>query len=169
MSVGPVPSPPIPTGITNGNDPFQQRPLPPLEPNHHLYPYSAARRGSITDPALHLSGGNDFGRRFSQPDINLPMPTSSASPLSERRGSIATDYSSQPPSPSLHSRPGPLDNRPDLAHMGRRESLPSIALPPGSGVPMFDSFQRRHSIAVTEMPFQSSASNSPTSPFSRRK
>ncbi|RUO95402.1 hypothetical protein BC936DRAFT_144138 [Jimgerdemannia flammicorona] len=160
MSVNPSTS-----GGLNVNDPFQSRTLSPLEPNHHhLYPYNSARRGSITDPALHLSVGNDFGRRFSQPDMNLPMPSSS-SPLSERRGSVATDYSSQPPSPSMLNKPGPLDNRPDLMHLGqRRESLPSIALPPAP-VGGFDAFQRRHSIAVTEFQGQN---NSPMSSFKRK-
>ncbi|OZJ04043.1 hypothetical protein BZG36_03556 [Bifiguratus adelaidae] len=143
------------------------RSLATVEPNQTYPPnFDGSRRGS-TDPSS-FSGD----RRYSQGENMLPLPSintnlpdrresvatdySYISPVTgSRRGSVATDYSvysSQPPSPNgghrlgLTKPPTLLDNRPDLTGQ-RRESLPSIHIPPGGS----DPYGRRHSIAAGEI------------------
>jgi len=120
------------------------RTLSPLEPAHQppAYTYSNySRRGSITDPALHSSE-----HRPSSQDINLPIPTSNNV---SRRGSIATiDASSRSPSPAPLAQTKPYD---DPHYYGHGHSN---ALPPSS---VYESYQRRHSIANAEMQQPASA------------
>ncbi|CAG8741945.1 13538_t:CDS:2, partial [Funneliformis mosseae] len=143
--------------------PFTSRSLAPLEPHHSAIPsyLTTTRRGSITDPSLHLSVPNpELARQYSQPDINFPS-TSTVS--SERRGSFVDQY---PPSPSSSlSRPSSVKNEQSFSPMETRklrDALPSIstsASPIKDGFPgplMNPAFQaqlqpRRHSIAVGEV------------------
>ena len=153
-----TPSPPIPSPTT---EPFTSRSLAPLEPQHSAIPsyLTAQRRGSITDPSLHLSVPNpELARQYSQPDINFPS-TSTVS--SERRGSFVTDQ--YPSSPS--SRPSSVKSEQSFSPLETRklrDALPSIsasASPIKDGFPgplMNPAFQaqlqpRRHSIAVGEV------------------
>ncbi|CAO3637328.1 unnamed protein product [Mucor hiemalis] len=130
--------------------------LSPLEPNTSQQPFykSYSRRGSITDPA-NAAAYNNF-RRPSITDMNnLPRPNST---VVSRRGSIATDYdySSRSPSPSPYTFPstskrGFHDDHPYAFNLGRRDSLPMNqpppSIPPTSSSPIYDPYQRRHSIA----------------------
>ncbi|KAG1460157.1 hypothetical protein G6F56_006012 [Rhizopus delemar] len=94
-----------------------------LEPNsHHPLYESFSRRGSLTDPAAFYS------RR---PSI--------ADPIVSRRGSTTTDYSSRSPSPSPFSR-----RYPEEGHSLSRQPSFHTQLPTN---PLYDPFQRRHSIA----------------------
>ncbi|KAJ2960393.1 hypothetical protein NQZ79_g4222 [Umbelopsis isabellina] len=114
------------------------RTLSPLEPAHHS-PYDYGRRGSITDPALHSSDH----RSSSQHDINLPIPTSNNV---SRRGSIATnDALSRSPSPAPFAQSKHYED-PHYTNLPHR--LSNIAHPPSS----YEPFQRRHSIANSELP-----------------
>jgi hypothetical protein len=137
----------------------------PLEPSSQQPYYesmSYSRRGSATDPVSFYNY-----RRPSITDMsNLPLPNST---VVSRRESIATtdyDYSSRSPSPSpfavatttnasnkryhesdLSAAPHPY------ALVGRRDSLPGNNIhhplaPPSNHV--YDSYQRRHSIASAE-------------------
>jgi hypothetical protein len=125
------------------------RTLSPLEPAHHSpsYTYSNySRRGSITDPALHSSDHH----RPSLHDINLPIPTSNNV---SRRGSIATNTSSRSPSPAPFAQTKPYDD-PHYNHYAHRHSNAHQA-PAASSV--YEPFQRRHSIANSELQQQPSA------------
>jgi hypothetical protein len=86
---------------------------------------------------------------------NLPLPNSTAV---SRRGSIATDYdySSRSPSPSPYTFPSKRtfhDDHPYAFNPSRRDSLPMNQLPPSipptSTNPIYDPYQRRHSIAAS--------------------
>ncbi|KAI8578736.1 hypothetical protein K450DRAFT_245273 [Umbelopsis ramanniana AG] len=117
------------------------RTLSPLEPAHQSPSYTYnSRRGSITDPALHSSE-----HRPSLHDINLPIPTSRNV---SRRGSIATnDAPSRSPSPAPFAQAKPYDD-PYYNHYAHRQSN-AAPPPPPSG---YEPFQRRHSIANSELP-----------------
>lgn len=129
--------------------------LSPLEPNTQqpFYSKSYSRRGSVTDPAFN----NSF-RRPSITDMNnLPLPNSTAA---SRRGSIATeyDYPSRSPSPSPYTFPSKRpfhDDHPFAFNTSRRDSLPMNQLPPSipptSNSPVYDPYQRRHSIAASSI------------------
>ncbi|CAG8516813.1 3506_t:CDS:2 [Diversispora eburnea] len=155
MSVSSIPSP--------TSDPFPSRSLAPLEPQHSAIPpyLTAQRRGSITDPSLHMSVPNpELARQYSQPDVNFPSTTVS----SERRGSFVTDQYPHSPSSSI-SRPSSVKSDQSFAPLETRklrDALPSIsagASPIRDGFPgplMNPAFQsqlqpRRHSIAVGEV------------------
>ncbi|CAG8539399.1 10200_t:CDS:2 [Acaulospora colombiana] len=144
------------------SEPFSSRSLAPLEPQHPAIPpyLTAQRRGSITDPSLHMSVPNpELARQYSQPDVNFP--SSSGTISSERRGSFVTDP--YPPSPSSRSSSVKSDHSfTPLETRKPRDSLPSIsagASPIRDGFPgplINPAFQaqlqpRRHSIAVGEV------------------
>ncbi|CAG8723265.1 7840_t:CDS:2, partial [Acaulospora morrowiae] len=146
------------------SEPFSTRSLAPLEPQHSAIPsyLTAQRRGSITDPSLHLSVPNpELARQYSQPDVNFPSTSSSGTISSERRGSFVTDQ--YPPSPPSHSSSVKSDHSfTPLETRKLRDSLPSIsagASPIRDGFPgplINPAFQaqlqtRRHSIAVGEV------------------
>ncbi|CAG8552627.1 7641_t:CDS:2 [Ambispora leptoticha] len=158
MSSSITPSVPSAT-TTTATEPFSGRSLTPLEPQHAIPSYlTTQRRGSITDPSLHLSVPNpELARKYSQPDVNFQNSNSS-----ERRGSFVDNF---PPSPSSSfSRPSSVKSEQSLSPMETRklrDTLPSIsagASPIKDGFPgplMNPAFQaqiqqRRHSIAVGE-------------------
>jgi hypothetical protein len=140
----------------------QQNILAPLEPNNTYESYS--RRGSVTDPAINF-------RRPSITDTsNLPLPNST---VVSRRGSIATttdyDYSSRSPSPSPYTFPfssskrGYHDEQYPYSS-GRRDSLPlNQPLHPSAiatNNPVYDPYQRRHSIATGALGNNNNSSSS---------
>lgn len=133
------------------------KPLSPLEPAHHSPSYTYnnySRRGSITDPALHSSE-----HRPSLHDINLPIPTSNNV---SRRGSIATiDASSRSPSPAPFAQSKPYDD-PHYNHYAHRHSNAHAQPPPptSSSSSVYEPFQRRHSIANSELQQPPSADTS---------
>jgi hypothetical protein len=127
----------------------------PLEPSSQQPYYesmSYSRRGSATDPVSFYNY-----RRPSITDMsNLPLPNST---VVSRRESIATttdyDYSSRSPSPSPFTCSNKRYHDGDAPHpyslVGRRDSLPGHhPLTPSSTSHVYDSFQRRHSIASAE-------------------
>ncbi|CAJ0925160.1 20568_t:CDS:2, partial [Entrophospora sp. SA101] len=152
--------PPIPSPT---KDPFS-RSLAPLEPQHPSIPsyLNTQRRGSITDPSLHLSVPNpELSRQYSQPDVHF------SSNSSERRSSLANvDQYPLSPSSTL-SRPSSVKSDHQLfssleSRKLRDSTLPSISASPSpvrDGFPgslMNPAFQaqlqtRRHSIAVGEV------------------
>ncbi|CAG8500648.1 8586_t:CDS:2 [Ambispora gerdemannii] len=151
-------TPSIPSATTTTTEPFSGRSLTPLEPQHAIPSYlTSQRRGSITDPSLHLSVPNpELARKYSQPDVNFQNSNSS-----ERRGSFVDNF---PPSSSSFSRPSSIKSEQSFSPMETRklrDALPSIsagASPIKDGFPgplMNPAFQaqiqqRRHSIAVGE-------------------
>ncbi|CAG8689445.1 16416_t:CDS:2, partial [Cetraspora pellucida] len=169
MSVSLTPSPPIPSST---NEPYPSRSLAPLEPQHPQHSaipsyLTAQRRGSITDPSLHMSVPNpELARQYSQPDVNFPS-TNSGSGSSERRSSFVSDQFPPSPFTSL-SRPSSVKGEQSIQSFSPletrklRDALPSIstsASPVRDGFPgplMNPAFQaqlqpRRHSIAVGEV------------------
>ncbi|CAG8585684.1 13419_t:CDS:2 [Racocetra fulgida] len=169
MSVSLTPSPPIPSPTS---EPYPSRSLAPLEPQHPQHSaipsyLTAQRRGSITDPSLHMSVPNpELARQYSQPDVNFPS-TNSGSGSSERRSSFVSDQFPSSPFPSL-SRPSSVKGEQSIQSFSPletrklRDALPSIsasASPVRDGFPgplMNPAFQaqlqpRRHSIAVGEV------------------
>ncbi|KAF0436969.1 hlh transcription factor [Gigaspora margarita] len=165
MSISLTPSPPIPSPTS---EPYPSRSLAPLEPSHSAIPsyLTAQRRGSITDPSLHMSVPNpELARQYSQPDVNFPSNSGSGS--SERRSSFVSDQF--PPSPfSSLSRSSSVKGEQSIQPFSPletrklRDALPSIsasASPVRDGFPgplMNPAFQahlqpRRHSIAVGEV------------------
>ncbi|CAG8485111.1 10719_t:CDS:1 [Paraglomus brasilianum] len=156
-----TPSPPFPSPT---GEPFLSRSLPPLEPQHSAIPsyLTNQRRGSITDPSLHLSVPKpEIPRQYSQTDINFAS-NAPISPPNERRGSFVMDNYPASPSSSL-SRPPSVKSEHSFPLMdSRNKTLPSIS---ASASPIRDGFpgplmnpafqaqfaQRRHSIAVGEV------------------
>ncbi|KAG9294942.1 hypothetical protein G9A89_017736 [Geosiphon pyriformis] len=152
-----TPSAPIPSPSTES---FPGRSLAPLEPQHAIPLYlTAQRRGSITDPSLHLSVPNpELARKYSHPDVNFQASNCNIS-ITERHGSFIDSF---PPSPS--SRPSSVKSEQFFSPMETRQlrdALPTIsasASPIREGFPgplMNPAFQsqfqqRRHSIAVGE-------------------
>ncbi|CAG8719001.1 23928_t:CDS:2 [Dentiscutata erythropus] len=139
-----------------------------MSPSHSAIPsyLTAQRRGSITDPSLHMSVPNpELARQYSQPDVNFPSNSGSGS--SERRSSFISDQF--PPSPfSSLSRSSSVKGEQSIQSFSPletrklRDALPSIsasASPVRDGFPgplMNPAFQaqlqpRRHSIAVGEV------------------
>ncbi|CAJ0632032.1 4266_t:CDS:2 [Entrophospora sp. SA101] len=159
ISLSSLTPPPIPSPT---KDPFS-RSLAPLEPQHPSIPsyLNTQRRGSITDPSLHLSVPNpELSRQYSQPDVHF------SSNSSERRSSLANvDQYPLSPSSTL-SRPSSVKSDHQLfssleSRKLRDSTLPSISASPSpvrDGFPgslMNPAFQaqlqtRRHSIAVGE-------------------
>lgn len=129
--------------------------IPSLEPTTQQ-PYfensSFSRRGSVTDPHGY--------RRPSVTELNnLPLLNST---VVSRRGSIATtdyDYSSRSPSPSPFSTTKRYHENdasaphPYALNNGRRDSLPNNNMLPAVHNNVYDPFQRRHSIATAEPPY----------------
>ncbi|CAJ0758410.1 4837_t:CDS:2 [Entrophospora sp. SA101] len=159
ISLSSLTPPPIPSPT---KDPFS-RSLAPLEPQHPSIPsyLNTQRRGSITDPSLHLSVPNpELSRQYSQPDVHF------SSNSSERRSSLANvDQYPLSPSSTL-SRPSSVKSDHQLfssleSRKLRDSTLPSISASPSpvrDGFPgslMNPAFQaqlqtRRHSIAVVK-------------------
>nr|CAG8444097.1 3561_t:CDS:2 [Entrophospora candida] len=158
ISLSSLTPPPIPSPT---KDPFS-RSLAPLEPQHPSIPsyLNTQRRGSITDPSLHLSVPNpELSRQYSQPDVHF------SSNSSERRSSLANvDQYPLSPSSTL-SRPSSVKSDHQLfssleSRKLRDSTLPSISASPSpvrDGFPgslMNPAFQaqlqtRRHSIAYS--------------------
>lgn len=111
--------------------------LSPLEPNTHQQFYAREN----TNNSYHNY------RRPSITDMNnLPLPNST---VVSRRGSIATEYEypSRSPSPSSFAFP----SKRGYDDYGRRDSLPINNQPPSiTPHPLYDPYQRRHSIATAE-------------------
>ncbi|GAA5811020.1 hypothetical protein MFLAVUS_004449 [Mucor flavus] len=110
--------------------------LSPLEPNTHQQFYAREN----TNNSYHNY------RRPSITDMNnLPLPNST---VISRRGSIATEYEypSRSPSPSPFTFP----SKRGYDDYGRRDSLPINQPPSITPHPLYDPYQRRHSIATAE-------------------
>ncbi|GJJ67876.1 hypothetical protein EMPS_00222 [Entomortierella parvispora] len=171
------PSPPLPTMAA---EPFQGRPLPPIDPSHPLHNYmSTSRRGSLADsqeyhPDMHRrsSAGTMEGASAGYYSNGSNNNSASNTPGGQdgrhyANSSTASSNSSTPSDPHYpHQQPqqqpqsqqqqqppvGPNSQhlRPSV-ESGRRESLPSIYSSAGPlGQLLSQEPARRHSIAHSD-------------------